>query len=73
MNLTAQLIASLMDQNTDALHAGRRTRAEWLSRQVELWRMAGEAGLGARVLALRCPVLTPPPSGNRRMCEGVGR
>lgn len=51
-NITAQLIATLMVSNADALNAGTKSRAEYQAEQDRLWALAAERHISKMVARL---------------------
>lgn len=59
--ITAQLIATLMQQNCDAYFADKKTRNEWDAEQRRLWDLAERRRCANRVKMLVAPKLLPVP------------
>lgn len=60
-NLTAQLIATLIQSNCDAHLSGATSRAAWEAEQVRLWKLAERKGCAHAVKMLVAPKALPVP------------
>ena len=60
-NITAQLIATLIQQNCDAYHRNEKTYEEWSAEQHRLWRLSERRRCEHRVKMLVAPKLLPVP------------
>ena len=58
MNITAQLIATLIRANTEIYLSGNRSRAEWDREQRRLWDLARTKRVDKPVLRLVMPTLS---------------
>lgn len=55
MTITAQLIATLMQQNCDAHIREEKSRDEWSAEQKRLWKLAANQCVASEVLWLVVP------------------
>lgn len=77
-NITAQLIATLIQANCDAHLSGAKSREDWNAEQIRLWDLAAKRRCVSKVARLVAPpiVKVPPYSVRKQLREAtlaVGR